>query len=229
MKYFVSIGLFFIGLNCIGQDTAKHLSKSSVSFTGGGNITYPTVSSLSTKPATCIEPWASLSYNIILNCNNNYSFGVKFGMGVVQYRYNSIIIDESNGNKIGTQTLQQINQVVFSSGVFANAVLSKTISWYNELDFLGEAVVYYLYNPNAGGNNGYEPIQNFTNENEYNLYLYYYTGIAIRINRNITLTPLITFPLLNITTLFPQNISTNINAYNSLRTGIMITYNFNKK
>jgi hypothetical protein len=231
MKKIAFIILSLTWLNCAGQtpsmgrDTVKQLSRNSISMAGGANITYPVVSSFlaAIKPSVSAGPWGTLSYYAILHYSNNYSFGIKFGAGAVQYKYTAII-NEGDGNS--TWTLQQINEIDISAGVFINANISKTIGWYNEIGILGEGVVYYLYNPNAGAINGYQPPQNFTNENRYNIYLYYNTGINININKNITLTPLVAFPLLNITTLFQKNTSTNVNAYNNLRTGLMLTYNF---
>ncbi len=232
MKYYSILIFLFAALNCQGQDTAKNVSKHSISFTGGMNVTYPNGSWIpggpyGGKPIGSAGLWSSLSYNTIFLHTNHVSLGLKLGIGVVQYVYMAEFVEEVI---YGPPTVvQKINAITFSPDIFSNITISKTIGWYNELGLSGEAVVYYQYNPNAiGDGEGYQPPLNFTNENEFNLYLYYTTGISINLNKNITIVPLIAFPLLNFTTLSPQSTS-YVNIYNDFRTGIMITYNFNKK
>jgi hypothetical protein len=41
MKSFTFILILSLAINCQGQDTAKHQSRSSLSLTGGTNIVYP--------------------------------------------------------------------------------------------------------------------------------------------------------------------------------------------
>lgn len=232
MKYYLLLILSLFVLDSKGQDSASHLNRGSISVTGGANVTYPNGSWVpggcyGGKPIGSAGLWFSLSDNFIFLHTNHVSLGLKLGIGVVQYAYMAKFAEEIT---YGPPTVvQKINAITFSPDIFSNITISKTIGWYTELGLSGEAVVYYQYNPNAGGDGeGYQPPLNFTNENEFNLYLYYSTGISINLNKNITIVPLIAFPLLNFTTLFPQSTS-YVNIYNDFRTGIMITYNFTKK
>ncbi len=233
MKYYSLILLVAVALNCQGQDTTKKLSRSSVSLAAGANVTYPTGSYLpggpwGGVPLGSTAEWGSLSYSYLLLNSSHVSFGIKAGIGYAQYKYmGKFAIEVTYGPPI---LLQQINEDEISCGVFTNIKISKRIGWYNELDIVESWEASTRSSNMYGVNN--DVLSNLPYGNYANLFLMYQTGISVSVTRHISLTPLISFPLLNVSALRYQFLQSfnealpSLNDYSSFRTGLMLKYNF---
>jgi hypothetical protein len=244
MKYYLSALIITSALTCQGQDTTLHLSKHSISFTCGVNVIYPTVNQYSEYynnliiPSYSTQPWFQLTYNTVYRRTNYSSIGTKVGIGYIQYKYTGVEYD------YGTQpwppvsiktALQQLNELEINVGFFINEKIFKRIGWYNELGIMASVELYQEFDgagPNASWSWGnYYPLLNLTNEQPLNLYLTYETGVPINISKNITLTPSVEFLLCNVFAhaLWLNGNAGQENAFSTIRTGIMFTYNFKGK
>jgi hypothetical protein len=235
-----------------GTDSAKHLGKGSISFTARVNVTYPEVTqlivgynsfgSLVIVPSTSAQLCLDLKYNATFRRTKHSSFGMSFGFGYVQYKYSGIEFMPYEETESEIPALQKINMLEIHTGFFVNEKIIKRIGWYNEIGLLGSVQVYELFNP-IGPNPswswpvGYYPLLNLTNEENANVYMYYQTGLRIGISSKFSITPTIEFLLFNITSRSrtwnsefnntPQYYY-QIDAFNSYRTGITLTYKFSK-
>ncbi len=209
---------------CYGQDSTMSLSRSSVSFTGGANICYPDVSSIPGTPwggpgRVGVGPLISLSYNYSFHSPGYIPLGLKLGLGFAQYNF-IFPWEISYGD-------QQMNEAEAYVGLYANVKFSRKTGWYNELDLFWSGAI--------NGSDYWISWSNLPYGNYSNLFLMYQSGVSIYISRKVTVTPLVAFPVISFTALY-NSVRTNANqsfycanAFSSLRTVIMVTYNFGKK
>lgn len=265
MKYY-SIILIFAALNCQGQDTAKHLSKSSISFTAGTNIVYPgtkqvinnttigpnpywemPVWNLTITPTTSASSYFSLNYSYNFHSNAHFHYSITAGFTYLRYSYqmNAHGYFYTGSYDSGTFKAQtNINACELNIGMSADYKITHKLSWHNEL-----SIIEGYYNnssfsvsTNAPTSAPFEqainPYGYYTINNMYT-YLFYKTGLNISLSENISLMPELTLPLLNLLFLSENKEPYNYTLpafpagedqplYRSLRTGITLTYNFNK-
>lgn len=138
-----------------------------------------------------------------------------------------------------------INACELNIGISADYKITHNLSWYNEL-----SIIEGFYNNSAfsvSTNAPYStPFEEEINPDDYYIinntytYLFYKTGFNINLSKNISVMPELSFPLINVLFFsennepFPYTLPTfpsdgNKPLYRSLRTGITLTYNFNKK
>ncbi|HVA98964.1 MAG TPA: hypothetical protein VNG53_08720, partial [Bacteroidia bacterium] len=127
--------------------------------------------------------------------------------------------------KNGINESIQINAGELFAGLNFNKKVGRHI-WYNEIDLLEDARMHSIYR-NPGG----VPRSDLPYQNNWNSYLFYRTGLTFSIKRKFILTPFIAFPLLHIIPVDEQRnmLFGELKPFNSIRAGILLTYNFNKK
>lgn len=231
MKYHHFAFLILAALNCKAQDTARHQSKHSVSFTGGVNeITGFAPLSISAgpwfdpiRPSASVQPYFSLSYTYNWYKTTWISMGLKLGIGYSQNRYMGEIPWEISYGP--PQLLAQINTGEFSAGIVATILGSDKLGWYNELDFTGNVQL----SPTVVDKSAYLIDQSEFTNGKPDLHLFYHTGLSIRINKNFTLIPMTGCSIVDVSSLLNKATPYGIYGYVYARGELMVTYNFNKK
>ena len=228
-NYFLPIFILF-ALACKGQDSAKHLSKSSISIGGGINISYPTTITIpggpwGGEPVGGTGTYFTLGYSYSLLHSKNIEFGCKAGMDYTQYRYNGKFAFEIEyGPPI---LIEQLNEGELFTGIFTNTTIFN-IGWYNELDICGSGAISNIYGTGFGVDDNIQ-YSDLPNGKDFDLYLLYQTGLSFPITNNLSLLPLLSFPLINFSNSNPEISQNNqVNAFYSFRTVIMVRYKFSK-
>jgi len=229
MKHYFLAVIMFIGLNSRGQDSAKSIGNSSVSFYVGANV-ITGIAPLTfynlfgaVEPGTSTQPYFSFSYNYLFHPYKHFSLGLKLGIGYSQNEYYGKIPSEI---VYTTDLLERMNSGEFCVGVFANIAKKNKVSWYNELDFtcniqLGSPIFYSMV--------PLLDMSDFSNRNDIDMHLFYQTGISISVSRNFTLIPLVGCSLIDFSAVFNRVNPYGIYGYLYLRAGMTLTYYLNKK
>lgn len=217
--------LILFTFTCKAQDTATHLSRSSISFTAGANIVYPTTKqlinntnqytnavwdlpiwNLTIAPTTSVNPCFSLNYTYRFHENRHLYYSINAGFTYIQYSYQMnahgyFYTGQYDSGSFKAQS--NVNACEFNIGISADYKITHTLSWHNEL-----RVIEGYYNnssflvlTNAPASTPFEEELNpdgyYIINNTYT-YLFYKTGFNISLSENISLMPELTLPLLNL-------------------------------
>lgn len=227
MKQYLFIVAFLIGFNCFGQDTTRSFSRSSISiYAGADEITSFTMLSVTAGPwASPIKPYPSsqaffsFSYDYALKKVHNVLLGLKVGVGYSNNTYmGSIAWEVAYGSPM---SLEQIETGECSVGIFANVLITDKLSWYNEFDVIGDAQLSAIAETNM-----ISPSV-FSDNNNIDLRLFYQTGICYKLNKAITLAPLLGWAFADISPMSNKTNSSGVYGYTYFREGFKVTYNIN--
>jgi hypothetical protein len=209
-------------------------------------------------PLTSVSPYLALQGNLILHNFKHVSLEVNAGIAYLQYNYSLTVRGWDNSMPTEDSGLfkarEQINVLEFNGGIAANVRLGNIISWYNEIE-----LVFGVFNTtlppmvtNAPGGLPFDLIIGFNwvgpdrNNGTY-LYTFYKTGIGIKLSQHFNIMPEVSIPLYYLDyTIFQENVGWNTPLplglptlqtdmyqpsaiFRSLRTGITLTYHFDKK
>jgi len=204
-------------------------------------------------PKISVSPNFLLTYNYLFHQHNHLSFALNLGTAFIQYRY-KIIANGSYQNGLRYNNLtshsgtfnaeEQFNVFEINIGVSANYKIKNKITWHNKIGIIAgwHTILFPPLSTDApGGLPAY--LITGSDSNNYGSYvnLFYNMGIDIQLSKNISIMPEFTLPLLDINSFrnnYPMSLvwfgqTQNANGiypiFSSLRTGITLTYHFNKK
>jgi hypothetical protein len=268
MKYSSFLILVLFAFNSKGQDSTKHVSKHSISFTCGTNIVYPNTHQFTSMqeggfnpfwdggsvwkytitPVTSVNPWIALTYNYLLHQYAHFYFALNTRVSYVQYSYKmnaSGRYQSLETNDSGTYTAETHASVFeLNVGISANYRIVNKLTWHNTID-ITEGLYsrsFPTFSTNAPSAAPFYAITDGINTSGASYaYLFYETGFDFPLTEKLSIMPTIEIPLFNVGFLFentgpvvalptfpyPQ-MGAPSPLYRSLRTGITVTYNFNK-
>jgi hypothetical protein len=229
MKYYSFLILVLAVLNAKGQDSTKHVSKHSISFTCGTNIVYPNTHQFSSveeggfnpfwdggavwnykiTPVTSVNPWITLNYNYLLHQYAHFSFALDFGASYLQYtykmnatgRYQSLEINDT-----GIYTAEARASVFeLNLGISANYRIVNKLTWHNTIT-LTEGLYsrsFPIFSTNAPSSAPFYETTQYINTNASTYaYIYYETGFDFQVCDKLSIMPTIEIPVFNVGFLF---------------------------
>lgn len=231
MKYYFSLFLVLLALISKGQDSTKHLSRSSISFTAGTNIVYPNTHQIdrmfygfnsfwnggavwnyAITPVTSISPCIALTYNYLLHQSTHFSFTLNSGITYTEYIYKMNATGTYETSEIkdnGTYMAEaKANVVELHLGISANYRILKKVSWHNKIDFVEGFYnrSFPTFSTNAPSASPFYTITDAINANASTYaYLFYETGFNFQLSDKLSVLPTIAIPLFNVGFLFENN------------------------
>ncbi len=200
-------------------------------------------------PLTSLNPWIALNYNYLLHQYTHFSFALNFGASYEQYTYKM----KASGsylsleiNDIGTYMAEaRANVCELNVGMSVNYRIVNKLTWHNQIDFV-EGLYnrsFPIFSTNAPSAAPFYMTTEYANSNAATYaYIFYETGFDFQLSDKLSIMPTIVIPLCNVGFLvenkgpvvtlptfpFPET-GAPAPIYRSIRTGITLTYNFNKK
>ncbi len=214
---FILLILLFIVCDAKAQDTTKALKKNSIALIPDANITYPLFSNFTDHdgdifiPYANIAPGISLAYTHVIFSNKYTILSYKIGVGTDIYNYSMWYLP--TGGNFGIPTMEKIINISLSPGIIILQKFKK-MGWQNELNLTGSYQVYH--SSSFTGLQNSAQIVDYGNMDNDGLYLIYSTGLRFSLGKKYDLTPLISFPFLDLTNIGHWFFSHNSYAASSI-------------
>lgn len=200
-------------------------------------------------PVTSVSPCIALTYNYLVHQSTHFSFTLNSGITYTEYIYKMNASGTYQTSEIkdnGTYTAEaKANVFELNAGISANYQILKKLSWHNKIDFVEGFYnrSFPTFSTNAPSSSPFYTITGGINANAATYaYLFYETGFDFQLSGKLSIMPTVTIPLFNLGFLFENRgavvtlptfpypeMGAPSPIYRSLRTGITLTYNFNKK